>query len=56
MGWKNQLNIDKTRRYFGGVTDFYKNFGLLTNDGVFISKKAKWRIDGNKIIVDLIQE
>ena len=55
-GLEKQLNIDKTRRYFGGVTDFYKNFGLLTNDGVFISKKAKWRIDGNKIIVDLIQE
>ena len=55
-GFEKQLNIDKTRRYFGGVTDFYKNFGLLTNDGVFISKKAQWRIDGNKIIVDLIQE
>ena len=55
-GLEKQLNIDKTRRYFGGVTDFYKNFGLLTNDGVFISKKAKWKIDGDKIIVDLIQE
>ncbi len=54
-GLEKQLNIDRTRRYFGGVTDFYKNFGLLTNDGVFISKKAQWRIDGNKIIVDLIQ-
>lgn len=55
-GLNKKLNIDKTRRYFGGVTDFYKNFGLLTDDGVFISKKAKWRIDGDKIIVDLIQE
>lgn len=54
-GLEKQLNIDKTRRYFGGVTDFYKKFGLLTNDGVFINKKAKWRIDGDKIIVDLIQ-
>lgn len=55
-GLNKKLNIDKTRRYFGGVTDFYKNFGLLTDDGVFISKKAKWRIDGDKIIVDLVQE
>lgn len=55
-GLEKQLNIDKTRRYFGGVTDFYKNFGLLTNDGVFMSKKAKWKIYGDKIIVDLIQE
>ena len=55
-GLEKQLNIDKSRRYFGGVTDVYKNFGLLTNDGVFINKKAKWKIDGDKIIVDLIQE
>lgn len=55
-GLNKKLNIDKTRRYFGGVTDFYKNFGLLTDDGVFISKKAKWRIDSDKIIVDLVQE
>ena len=53
-GFEKQLNIDKSRRYFGGITDFYKKFGLLTNDGIFINKKAKWRIDGNKIIVDLV--
>lgn len=53
-GFEKQLKIDKTRRYFGGVTDFYKKFELLTNDGIFISKKAKWRIDGDKIIVDLV--
>lgn len=55
-GFEKQLNIDKTRRYFGGVTDFYKKFGLLTSDGVYISQKAKWRMDGDKIIVDLIKE
>lgn len=54
-GIEKSLNIDKTRRqYFGGVTDFYKQFGLLTADGVFVNKKAKWKIDGDKIIVDLI--
>jgi len=53
-GIEKQLNVDKTRRYFGGVTDFYKQFGLLTDDGVFVSKKAKWKIDGDKVIVDLI--
>ena len=53
-GFEKQLNIDKSRRYFGGITDFYKKFGLLTNDGIFVNKKAKWRIDGNKIIVDLV--
>ncbi len=48
------INIDKSRRYFGGVTEFYKQFGLLTEDGAFICKKAKWKIDGDKIIVDLV--
>ncbi|MGN1079564.1 MAG: restriction endonuclease, partial [Alphaproteobacteria bacterium] len=53
-GLNKQLNIDKSRRYFGGVTDLYKQFGLLTSDGIFINKKAKWKIDNNKIVVDLI--
>lgn len=53
-GLEKLLNIDKSRRYFGGVTDFYKQFGLLTDDGAFVSKKAKWKINGDKIIVDLI--
>lgn len=53
-GSQKQLKIDKSRRYFGGVTDFYKQFGLLTTDGVFLSKKAKWKINGDKIIVDLV--
>ena len=53
-GVEKLLNIDKSRRYFGGVTDFYKQFGLLTDDGAFVSKKAKWKINGDKIIVDLI--
>jgi len=52
-GSQKQLKIDKSRRYFSGVTDFYKQFSLLTTDGVFTSKKAKWKINGDKIIVDL---
>ncbi len=53
-GVEKRLNIDKGRRYFGGVTDLYKQFELLTDDGTFVSKKAKWKMNGNKIIVDLI--
>ena len=53
-GLEKRLNIDKARRYFGGVTEFYKQFGLLTDDGAFVSKKGKWKLNGNKIIVDLI--
>lgn len=48
--------MDKSGRYFGGVTDLYKAFGLLTNEGIFISKTAKWKIENDKIIVDLCEE
>lgn len=53
-GIEKQLNIDKTRRYFGGITEFYKQFGLFTVEGAFVSKTAKWKLNGKKIIVDLI--
>ena len=53
-GIQKQLKVDKTRRYFGGVTELYRQFGLLTNDGAFVCKKAKWKIDGDKIAIDLI--
>ena len=53
-GEKRELRIDNTRRFFGGVTKLYKTFGLLTDEGVFVSKTAKWKIDGdNNIIIDL---
>ncbi len=50
-GKECQLKMDKSCRYFGGVTDLYKTFGLLTNDGIFVSKIAKWKIDNDKIIM-----
>lgn len=53
-GVEKELNIDKGRRYFGGITDLYKQFGLLSSDGTFINKKAKWKIKDDKIIIDLI--
>ena len=53
-GIEKKLNIDKQRRYFGGVTEFYRRFGLLTDDGVSISKKAKWKLADGKIIVDIV--
>ncbi len=55
-GNERQLNIDKSRRYFAGVTDLYKTFGMLTNDGIFVNKVAKWKITNDKIIVDLCEE
>ncbi len=54
-GIEKNLNIDKQRRYFGGVTEFYRRFGLLTEDGASISKKAKWKFLDGKIVVDIMQ-
>ena len=53
-GIEKKLNIDKGRRYFGGITDLYKKFGLLSNDGAFVSKKAQWKMSNGKIIIDLL--
>ncbi len=55
-GIEKKLNIDKHRRYFGGVTEFYRRFGLLTDDGASICKKAKWKILDEKIVVDIIHD
>ena len=55
-GIEKQLKMDKSGRYFGGITDLYKTFGLLTNEGVFVSKTMKWKIVNEKIIVDLCEE
>lgn len=52
-GVKKKLNIDKTRRYFGGVTKIFRQSGLITPDGIYISKNSKWKITENGIIVDI---
>lgn len=52
-GVKKKLNIDKTRRYFGGVTKIFRQSGLITPDGTYISKNSKWKITEDGIIVDI---
>lgn len=51
-----QLRIDKSRRYFGGITELYRTFGLLTDGGIFISKLAKWKIKNDIIYIELCGE
>lgn len=36
------LNIDKSRRYLGGVTEILKKYNLLSVDKVITPKNAKW--------------
>ncbi len=45
------LNLDKSHRYIGGVTQIYKDCGLINNDNSFIQKKSKWKIEDGKFIV-----
>ncbi len=53
-GIERKLKMDKSGRYFGGITELYKIFGLLTADGIYISKTAKWKMENTKIIIDLV--
>lgn len=48
-----ELNINATRRYFGGVTEIYKKLGYYNYTGES-KKKSFWKIDekNNKIIIE----
>jgi len=46
-GKAQTLNIDKTHRYLGGVTQIYKDCGLINDDNVFVQKQSKWNIIDN---------
>ena len=46
-----ELNLDKTRTFFGGVSEFYKKFGLILEDGTYVSKKVVWKYEESKFII-----
>ena len=48
-----ELNLDKTRTFFGGVSVFYKQFGLILEDGSYVATKVVWKYKDNKFIVIL---
>ena len=50
-GQNKELNLDKSHRYFGGITQVYKECGLINKDKNYIKKRLKWKIDNGKIIV-----
>ena len=52
-GKQYNLNIDKTRRYLGGVTEIYKQSGLINEDNIFISKQVKWKLVDNIIHITI---
>ncbi len=49
---KKILNIDKNRTFFSGITDLYRKYGLLDDNGNRIPKDSFWYFDEkNKIII-----
>ena len=52
---KKNLKINKSRRYFAGITDFYKNAGYIGYSGEE-NKKSLWKLSEDKsyIIIKLL--
>jgi len=54
---KHTFSIVRGRNYFGGVTDFFRDNNLLSNDGVICPKLCKWLFDDeNKLVKLYIEE
>lgn len=51
-----QFNINKGRNYFGSVTAFLRDFGMLSEDGVITPKQCKWSYNTEDKIVNLFFE
>lgn len=50
-----EYRIDAQRRYVGGISKAYRDFGLRQSDGAFVSKKAIWYIESDaKFAVEFV--
>lgn len=52
-GQLKTLNLDKSHRYFGGITQIYKDCGLINQENVFVQKQSKWKIVDDTIVVNI---
>ena len=48
-----KLNINAERTYLGGVTQLYKNEGLIIENNVFVPKKAIWHYFKENIKIEI---
>ena len=48
-----KLNINAERTYLGGVTQLYKNEGLIIENNVFVPKKAIWHFSKENINIEI---
>lgn len=51
--YTNKLKIDKGRRYFARVTEAYKRFGLIADDGSFKPTNAVWTYSDGSIKIKI---
>lgn len=47
------FNINKGRNYFGSVTNFLREYNMLSDDGVITPKQTKWYYDISEKIVKI---
>lgn len=52
-GQVKTLNLDKSHRYFGGITQIYKDCGLINQENAFVQKQSKWKIVDGTIVIDI---
>ena len=52
-GQRYNLNMDKSQRYLGGVTEIYKQCGLINEENIYISKQAKWKMVNGLIYITI---
>ena len=50
------LNINADRTYLGGVTQLYKNEGLIINNNIYIPKIAVWNYSKDNIEIEIKSE
>jgi len=50
------LTIDKGRNYLGGVTEAFRKFGLLSEDGSFNPSKTIWLLNDGKINIKILND
>ena len=48
-----ELKIDKRKSYLAGVTEIYRNYGLIRPDGTYVPKKSVWKIYEDKVEITL---
>ena len=48
-----KLKIDKTNCFLSGVTELYRNLGLIRQDGSYVPKKSIWKIYTDKVEIML---